>query len=176
MLLIKLTIMTFKTAIPILIFSFLLIACSKEDDETAEIMVQLTDAPGDYDQVNIDLKEVILKTNSSSNPFNRLATQQGIYDLLLLQNGIDTLIASGTTNGDVLKEVRLVLGSKNTVMVDSVLYDLTIPSASESGLKIKIDKDLNATINTLIVDFDAGLSIHEKGSGEYQLRPVIKVK
>ncbi len=62
-------------------------------------------------------------------------------------------------------------------MVDTfgVSKPLTIPSGSESGLKIKVNKELNATLNTLIIDFDAALSINKEADG-YKLRPVLKVK
>ena len=89
---------------------------------------------------------------------------------------MDTLLATGTTSADTLKEVRFILGSDNSVMVDSVLYDLDTPSAQESGLKIKIDKHLNLDINTLTLDFDAEKSILQTGNGAYKLKPVIKVK
>jgi hypothetical protein len=51
-----------------------------------------------------------------------------------------------------------------------------IPSGSESGLKIKINKKLEAAVETLIIDFDAALSIHEEGTGDYKLKPVLKIK
>ncbi|HET9277454.1 MAG TPA: DUF4382 domain-containing protein, partial [Flavitalea sp.] len=64
----------------------------------------------------------------------------------------------------------------NTIKVNDAVFPLTVPSGSESGLKIKINKKLNAAIETLIIDFDAALSIHEEGTGDYKLRPVLKIK
>jgi hypothetical protein len=76
----------------------------------------------------------------------------------------------------VLKELRLILGPGNSVMKDSVLYDLDTPSAQQSGLKIKIDKSLGLAFDSLTVDFDAEKSIVETGNGKFILKPVIRVK
>jgi hypothetical protein len=61
-------------------------------------------------------------------------------------------------------------------VVNGIRYPLTIPSGSESGLKLKVDKKLNGSLDSLIIDFDAALSIHQLGTGNYQLKPVLKIK
>lgn len=76
----------------------------------------------------------------------------------------------------ILKEMRLILGPNNTIMVDSVLHDLETPSAEQSGLKIKVDKNLSLTLDSLTIDFDAKQSIVETGNGKFILKPVIRVK
>ena len=70
--------------------------------------------------------------------------------------------------------MRFVLGSDNTVLVDGISHDLQTPSAESSGLKIKIDKALNETLNTFTLDFDAALSVKEE-AGNYKLEPVIRL-
>jgi len=152
-------------------------ACKKDDaSNSVTLNIRLTDGPGDYQQVNVDIKEVRVKSASDSSQWITLNTNAGIYNLLDFQNGVDTLLATGTIPSDTLKELRFILGNDNSVMVDSVLYSLTTPSAQQSGLKIKIDKDLNLDINTLTLDFDAQQSIVETGNGGYILKPVIKIK
>ncbi|MGB3090332.1 MAG: DUF4382 domain-containing protein, partial [Chitinophagaceae bacterium] len=69
-----------------------------------------------------------------------------------------------------------VLGANNTIKVAGITYPLTIPSGSESGLKIKVNKRLNGSLDSLLIDFDAALSIHQTGVGTYQLKPVLKVQ
>ena len=92
-----------------------------------------------------------------------------------MQNGLKDTIAKGNVPDGSLKEVRFILGDKNSVVVSGNERPLVIPSGSESGLKVKIDKDLGETLNSFILDFDAALSIKEE-NGEYKLRPVIKLK
>lgn len=153
----------------------LAIGCKKESGTTT-LKVNLTDAPTDAEEVNIDLKAVRVNFANDSSGWSELATVRGIYNLLDLQNGLDTMIATGTVPAGYLKEIRLVLGSNNTIKVDGQVYPLTIPSGSESGLKLKVNKSLAAPLDSLLLDFDAALSIHQEGTGNYKLKPVLKIK
>jgi hypothetical protein len=156
------------------ISSTVFIACSKEPG-TSTLHVRLTDAPADWDEVNIDLKEVKVNFWDDSTGWVSLETKDSIYNLLGLQNGLDTLIAQGTFPTNTVREIRLVLGENNSIKANGQIYRLTIPSGSESGLKIKVNKKLNATIETVVLDFEAGASVIEEQDG-YKLRPVIRVK
>ncbi len=161
--------------------AILLSACSKSNDTTT-LRVRLTDAPLAVEEVNVDIREVRVNMNesapsdSSSNGWVTLATNQGIYNLLELQNGIDTLLGTGTLPTGTLREIRFVLGPDNTIKENGVVYPLVIPSGGSSGLKIKVDKKLKADFETLLIDFDAALSVKMEGPGDYKLRPVLKVK
>lgn len=151
-------------------------SCSKENTSgTSTLNVRLTDAPASYDKVNIDIKEVRVNFRDDSTGWVSLNTNANVYNLLGLQNGVDTLLATGSVQAGIVQEIRLILGSNNTVVVGGVSYPLTIPSGSESGLKIKVGKSINSTLENLIVDFDADLSIKLEGGG-YKLRPVLRIK
>lgn len=157
-----------------LILSFFVLSCSKESN-TSTVRVMMTDAPADWEEVNIDLERVEIKFAKDTNSWVLVQTNAAIYNLLGLQNGVDTLIAQGTFQStEVIKEIRLVLGTDNTIKVDGQVYELTVPSGAESGLKIKVDKDLNADIETILLDFDAALSITTGPQG-YILRPVVRL-
>jgi Domain of unknown function (DUF4382) len=154
----------------------LLNACNKESGGSSNLRVRLTDAPADYQEVNIDLQDIHVKLAGDSAQWVELEPVPGIYDLLGLQNGVDTLIGTKDLPKDIVKEIRLILGTNNTIKVNGVVHDLTIPSGSESGLKIKLNKKLATSIETVIIDFDAALSIHQVGTGDYKLKPVLKIK
>ena|SRR5689334_6444874 len=155
--------------IPVLFF----MACKKESTGTT-LKVKLTDAPAAYDQVNVDIREVKIRMDDDSTGWISLTTSAGIYNLLDFQNGVDTLIAQAQVTGSVIKEVRLVLGTQNSITIGSDTIPLTIPSGSESGLKIKMNKPIKEGVDYLSLDFDAALSVSEELSG-YKLRPVIKI-
>lgn len=163
----------------LLFFSSLLISCSKDDSSTSTtLQVRLTDSPAALDSVLIDIREVRVKMNddsTSNEGWVAMETNAGIYDLLLFQNNTDTLIATATLPTGTLKQLRLVLGNENRVVVSGVSYPLTIPSGSESGLKLNFSKNLNAMLETITIDFDAALSIHEE-NGNYKLRPVLQIR
>ncbi|MBI1225464.1 MAG: DUF4382 domain-containing protein [Bacteroidetes bacterium] len=153
-----------------------LFACKKDKvNEKAQVEIRLTDDPCDCQQVNIDLQSIQVKTDADTSHWFTLTTNTGIYDLLQFQN-IDTTVATGFLPFDNLMEVRLILGPQNTVMVDSIIYDLQTPSAQSSGLKVKINKQLGISLNTFVLDFDAGESVKSVGNGKYMLDPVIKLK
>ena len=78
----------------------------------------------------------------------------------------------------MVSQIRLILGENNSVMVDSMVYDIKTPSAQESGLKFNVHQDVSPGIAyTYIIDFDAAKSIVKtgKGNSKYILKPVIKV-
>jgi hypothetical protein len=156
------------------ICSIAFIACKKESG-TSTLHIRLTDAPAALEEVNVDLKEVKVNFSDDSTGWISLQTKDTIYNLLGLQNGLDTLVAQGTVPTNTVKEIRLVLGDNNSIKYDGQVYPLTIPSGSTSGLKIKVNKKLNASLETIVLDFDAGASITAEQDG-YKLRPVIKVK
>jgi len=157
---------------------FWLISCSKDQSsKSTTVKVRLTDNPVNADEVNVDIQQVRVKfSDDSIHGWTDLNTMSGVYDLLGLQNGVDTLLAVGTIPTNIVKEIRLVLGSNNTIKVNGIIFPLTIPSGSESGLKIKVNKQLNGSLDSLLIDFDAALSVHQTGAGDYQLKPVLRIK
>ncbi len=163
----------------LLVTSF--ISCKKSDDaDEAPLQIRMTDAPTAFEQVNVDIRTVMVKyrddANDSTLHWVTLNTQAGIYNLLALQNGIDTLLASGIIPERQIKEIRLILGPNNTIKNNGTIFPLTVPSGGESGLKIKFSKKLDQSLNILLIDFDAAMSVSQNGSGSYMLKPVIRIK
>lgn len=151
-------------------------SCSK-DNKNSTLQVRLTDNPVALQEVNVDIREVRVKfaDDDTENEWVTLTTHARMYNLLTLQ-GVDTALATGLLPSNTVKQIRFILGPNNTIKDNGIVYPLVIPSGSESGLKIKLNKALNATLETLVIDFDAALSVLKEGTGDYKLRPVIKVK
>ena len=144
------------------------------------LKIRLKDAPVDCDSVIINLKEIRIKlaedSTGADSGWITLATHAGFYDLLTLQNGVDTLISASSVPTDTLQQIRMILGDSNRVVVNGVSYALTIPSGAESGLKINLGRLLNPTLDSLTIDFDAAASVHATGNDRYMLRPVLRVQ
>lgn len=166
--------MNWKLSLTAFSFCVLLYACKKEDKQMP-VQIVLTDNPTAFDEVNVDITSIRVNLDKDTTGWITLNTKAGVYNLLALQNGIMDTLATGTAPSGTLKEVRFILGARNTVKVNGVVYPLVIPSGGESGLKIKIDKHLNETLNSFLLDFDAALSIKQESDG-YKLRPVIRIK
>lgn len=162
--------------LPIAIGIVLSIFACKDDGKPLEI--RLTDGPDDYLSVNVDIQSIKIQVDGDTSNWIDVPTNAGIYDLLKLQNGVDTVLAVGTTNASKLKKVRFVLGPNNTIVLknNGGTFPLEAPSAEESGLKISVEKDLGTTLNTFTFDFQVDKSILEIGNGTYKLKPVIKLK
>lgn len=155
--------------------TILLLACNK-NKETTELKIHLTDNPFNAQEVNVDIQEVRVNFRDDSSGWVTLSTHAGVYNLLGLQNGVDTLLASGTVTTGTVKEIRFILGSNNSIKINNVVFPLTIPSGSETGLKIKVNKSINAGLDSLLIDFDVALSILQIGTGDFKLKPVLKLK
>ena len=140
--------------------------------------IRLTDGPGDYEKVLIDVVDVRVKFQGDE-WIDLDEDYPGTYDLLELTSGVDTLLAEGDFPTGTLREVRLILGPENYVQIDGELIPLSTPSAQQSGLKIKLE---NGTLEpgqsyVVMLDFDAGRSVVRAGnSGKYNLKPVIRGK
>lgn len=167
---------TLLLASTLLAFSVVFFACKKNSGETTNLSVHLTDAPYDASEVNVEILEVNVKFTDDSSGWLTVPTVAGIYNLLELQNGIDTLLAVGPVPRGLLKEVRFVLGTNNSIVINDTIYPLTIPSGGSSGLKIKVNKNLAASVDSILIDFDAALSIIKESNGSYSLKPVLKLK
>ena len=163
----------FISSIFILAVSVSIIAC-KKSSKTVPVQLLLTDNPTSYDEVNVHILDMKVKMNNDEG-WTDLEAKDTTVNLLDFQNGVTILIAEGDVPEGTLKEVRFILGADNNIVVGGVTHPLQTPSAEESGLKIKIDKHLEETLNTLVLDFDAALSIKEE-NGNYKLDPVIRWK
>jgi hypothetical protein len=152
------------------------IACSKHEKGESKLTVKMVDAPGDFQEVNVEVLEVMV--HNEYNGWISLPTNAGIYDLLTLQNDVSaTLVNQGSLPSGDITQFRMILGSNNTVMVDSIIYELKTPSAEQSGLKLNVKSNFDANeLYEIIVDFDAEKSIVKKGNGNYSLKPVLKLE
>lgn len=161
------------------LFLFLLIltvvGCEKEKEGTSKLTVKMIDAPGDYQQINVEVLQVKIQNEQAG--WIDLPTNAGIYDLLTLQNDVfATLVDPMAIPSGRINQMRLILGNNNSIMVDSVVHNLATPSAQMTGLKFNVNSILAPNqLYALTIDFVANESIVEQGNGTYSLKPVIKV-
>jgi len=150
-------------------------SCKKNDSTSgsAHVTVKMTDAPGAYDAVILNIKSVVIVTAKGE---STLSVGGGPINILHFRLGKDTLLASQDIPAGTIEQVRLVLNDTgNRVIVDGTSYDLTTPSGQTSGVKLNLHDNLTAGIDyTLRLDFDAAQSIVHTGNGKYILKPVIR--
>ena len=166
-------------------------ACSTSSSGgTGTMEVTMTDAPANYDSVNITINSVQViseedddsdgeeNDNGDENEDSEWTTimdQQMKINLLELTNGSQISLGSQELPAGEYSQIRLILGDDNTVTVDGETYNLQTPSAQQSGLKLNIDAEIeDGETFALLIDFDAARSIVEQGNGNYLLKPVIR--
>lgn len=187
---ISILIMKTTKALFLFMLSFsLLVGCQKDDEESttsptsnvenSQVRVLLTDAPGDYKAVYIDIQDVQVNSSDTgtSGWVSLDSINKGIYDLLKLTNGLDTLLGKVTLPTGKLSQIRLILGTNNQLQLkNNGFVDLQTPSAQQSGIKIQVHETLLAGVTYDIkLDFDVDKSIVKQGnSGKYLLKPVIR--
>src|SRR5690606_28336029 len=142
-----------KSLLKLSLIAFLFIgfaSCSSDDDSNtndgkARLSVRLTDAPGDYENVFVDVQEVVIKYNNGQEDLN-LGINAGIYDLLELTAGVNVLLFDDEVPAGSISQIRLVLGEQNTIVVDGETLPLATPSAQQSGLKVQVNETLEPGI------------------------------
>lgn len=158
------------------LLSLCIFACKKNDNNaggTAHVTVKMTDAPGPFNAVILNIKSVVIVTDKGE---QTLDVNGGAVDILRFRSGRDTVLADRDIPAGTIEQVRLVLNtSGNRVIVGGVSYDLTTPSGQTSGVKLNVHDQLTAGIAyTMRLDFDAAQSIVLTGNGKYILKPVIR--
>lgn len=165
------------------------VSCSDDDsagsdDEKARVAIKLTDAPGDYEQVLVEVEDVMIKTTAEGSDEEGWVSLEGVntgvIDLLSLTGGVTELLIDTELEAGYLHQIRLVLGDNNTIVVNNDgedhEYALKTPSAEQSGLKVMVGEELEAGEDyTFILDFDVDKSVVATGAGSYNLKPVIRM-
>jgi hypothetical protein len=167
-----------------------LASCAKKTDDTGatKLEVRLTDAPGNYQAVVLDVQQLEVHLNDPNNPsgWQTLAFTPQAINILDYVNGKSALLVSTDFAPGDIQEIRLILGPNSYVVgTDNQRYDLKTPSGQTSGVKLKLQ---NVTVPAgttyqLLLDFDAAKSIVERGNWKpgndkkerYLLKPVVRV-
>jgi len=147
--------------------------------QLGELRIRLVDSPGDYEQVNIVVTrvEVHRAEADSMSGWTTINNTPATYDLLVLRNGANAILGDAQLTPGQYTQIRLIVGQGSTVMVGGVSYPLSIPSGFQTGIKLNHDFSIEGgKLYELMLDFDADRSIHETGSHQYMLQPVIRVQ
>lgn len=109
--------------------------------------------------------------------WQNISIRTGVYDLLKLRNGVDTLLGSSSIPSGRIRKIRLTLGDNNTLVMDSISYPLALQGSNPHSILIKVsDDDIRVSGNgqsSIHIDFDAGRSIIFRDN-RFMLFPQIK--
>lgn len=170
----------------------------------SQLSVYMMDGPASFAKVLIDIRQVAVEIDTASKQsdadeddewnddfdgrhhdpdhksviWDTLKITPGVYNLLDLRNGTDTLLSSSLiTTGKILK-VKITLGPNDTLYVDSTSYFPLGVDGPHMTITINVRGDNVQSINNntfkLWLDFNLDRSI-EFENGEFVLRPFIVV-
>ncbi|MGY5849262.1 DUF4382 domain-containing protein [Salegentibacter sp. F14] len=179
---------SWKPAIFLAVLGLGFTSCSDDDtddaitEENARVTVRMTDAPGDYDAVTVDVQDVMVQVEAEQGVTDEEGwlslddVNEGQYDLLELTGGMTQLLADSEVPSGFVSQIRLVLGPDNFIEIEGEEFPLATPSAQQSGLKLNLNQELEAGEEyEFLLDFDVEESIVETGNGGFTLKPVIRL-
>lgn len=170
-----------------------------------KVSLFLSDDPGLFDKVLLDIRkvEVLIDTcgkadddnwndrdrcwwdedhdrrgRDSCQVWDSLSIRPGVYDLLTLRNGADTLLAGGLVKKGIMKQIRITIGNNNSLVKNDVTYPVTsVAGQSKIIVRIRHNEwdEVSADNLQLWLDFDVQRSIIRTWNGKFILRPYINV-
>lgn len=115
--------------------------------------------------------------HDSHGNWDTLMVTPGLYDLLRLRNGVDTLLAQGQVLNGTIKKIRLTLGDNSRVFTDSVNSAPLRICDNRHYVYVKIKHTNIDTIPggqiRINIDFDVSKSIKIE-NGQFCLKPHLK--
>lgn len=167
----------------VLAAAFLLAGLSCEKAETvpqgtATLEIYLTDAPGAYRALRLDLRKLLVTVSGGGKDSGWTEIpllRTGIYDLAPFGAPDDTLLATRQLPEGSVSEMRLVLGSRNQlVLQDGDTVSVNIPGELQDGVDIPVHTELTAYgTRRLVLDFDVAHSVTQTAS-DYVLTPEVR--
>ena len=163
----------------------------QDSSDTGSMSLSITDAPiDDASSVVVQFSEVQVRGAESSQNLNFTFDPPKSIDLLTLQGtSTEVLFTDVEVPAGVYDEIRLIInaeeGTEDTYIVlveGGEQHDMTVPSGSQSGLKVKgpLTVTANATAS-FTIDFDVRKSIVKSGNEnskngvKYHLKPVLRI-
>jgi len=163
---------TFQKLAVAALATLLTASCQKDEQGTARLAIVLTDAPATYDEVNVEVTGIDIHTTDFG--WTAVDLPDSVYNLLTLQDSANAVLDTIVLAAGKVSQIRLILGSQNTVVVSGTSFPLLLSSQDESGLKLNVHQDIVANqAYTLKLDFDANQSIVLEGNSNYRLKPVL---
>lgn len=152
-------------------------SCKKDDDDAKgnTFKVRMTDGPGDYVQLNVQVTSV--DVYSSSQGWVNLSSQTQSINVLSLTNGAEMELASSTqvTAGTYTK-LRITFASQASIQLVGGGAAISLNwTGGTQQVEIVINEQVSASSGAnLLVDFNVAQSVSEVG-GVFNLNPIITV-
>ena len=164
-------------------------ACSTEPSGTGTLQLRLVDKPAPIEGIeSIDIVFSFISVHASADADSgnvgwiivmddQTSVEERTFNLLEYVNGTSAILGEAELEEGHYTQLRIGIQSAS-ITINGTTSDLTIPSGSQSGLKLTGGFNIDPNVVTeLTLDFDAGESVKENppGSGRYKLQPTIRM-
>ncbi|MFC1558975.1 DUF4382 domain-containing protein [Gemmatimonadota bacterium] len=164
-------------------------ACSTDPSGTGTLQLNLVDAPAPIEGIeSIDIIFSFISVHASADADSanvgwivvmddQTSEAERTFNLLEYVNGTSAILGEAELEEGHYTQLRIGIQSAS-ITINGTTSDLTIPSGSQSGLKLTGGFNIDPNVITSItLDFDAGESVRENppGSGRYKLQPTIRM-
>jgi len=147
------------------------------------LKIYLTDAPGDYEEVNINISRI--------EGHIAVEDEEGYWEILkewkpddmevnLIElEDVSILLGSLQLAPNKYTQLRIFLKEDASLVLEGeggllVTEPLEIPSSANTGIKLNHPFEIiEGMITKLTIDFDAEKSVIKTGNGKYKMKPVI---
>lgn len=190
-----------------LLFSIVFVSCSKTANkglDSGKFAVYITDAPGEFQSVFIDIQKVEVKVDdnpstSSSDTYgdgdddrdDHTQSRDGygywtdlnftpaVIDILSLRNGVEVKLGEANIAKGTVRKIRLTLGVRNSIVVANKTYNLELRNETNNYLYVKLNdrhkQRGNATSTNMASWIDFDIAKSiEEKNGVFSLRPVLR--
>lgn len=163
------------------LLGMILYSCDKEPTEPSiengYIIIHLTDAPADFNAVNITFSEISAHLDSEWVTID--IEPDSTVNLLDWTNGKSMILGKDEVPAGKYTQIRLKIKAAE-IVVDNVTFPLDVPSGAKTGLKLGLHFTINpGSIYELVIDFDVNKSIVTTGPKKnpkgYKLKPHIRI-
>jgi hypothetical protein len=149
-----------------------IVGCKKDAKNASNVQFKLTDAPANFDALNIDVQGVMVHTQGGG--WVTLQSSLGVINILNYVNGNSTLIAQGSFQAGTIDQVKLLLGANNNIVVNGVTHSFQTGGALQSAINLNSQLQAGGSY-VWTIDFDAAQSVTTTGTGTFQLTPVLRL-
>ena len=127
------------------------------------------------DNINLTVVLVQLRKADDSLGWITVAEPNATYDFLQLVDGVTAELASIAIDPGRYTMLRIILAETNEIVIDGTSESLTVPSGTETGVKLSFDVVIEGSETlTATVVFDAATSVISTEQN-YLLRPAFRL-
>lgn len=173
---------------------------------SSQVSAYMLDGPGDFFKVLIDIRQISIEVDTAMKQsdqdnddqwddnydgehrdadhksviWDTLSIAPGVYDILSLRNGVDTLIGSGIFKTGKIVKIKVTLGSDNTIYTDSTNhFTLGFPGADTTrtftvNVRREDVDEVSGNEFKMWIDFNIARSIFFEDD-QFLLQPFLEV-